>query len=163
MKHILTQPFFVNILPFSPGNEKKVADCAKDYAAKTGNKIVLYMLIMDVEYPAEKKIAHAVESYRKLKKELADSDLQLGVLIQSILGHVPRGHKKFEPWTRTRDIDGKNVRYCILDPRMQDYPCLLHLLNWQAGSLPPAAPGKSFLVNEIQESLELRDFRDQLS
>ena len=121
MKHILTQPFFVNILPFSPGNEKKVADCAKDYAAKTGNKIVLYMLIMDVEYPAEKKIAHAVESYRKLKKELADSDLQLGVLIQSILGHVPRGHKKFEPWTRTRDIDGKNVRYCILDPRMQDY------------------------------------------
>ena len=118
---MLTQPFFVNILPFSPGKEKELAAMAKEYVARTGNKIVLYCLSMDAEYPAMKKVDFCVKSYRKLKKELADSDVQLGVLFQSILGHVPRGHNVFEPWTRSRDIEGKDTRYCILDPGFQDY------------------------------------------
>ena len=121
MNQVLSQPFFVNIIPLDPGNEKRIADMSKEYVKRTGNKIVLYSLALDVEYPAMQKVHYAAESYRKLKQELAGSDVQLGILLQSILGHVPRGHQKFEPWTRTQNIKGQKVRYCVLDQRMQDY------------------------------------------
>ena len=55
-----------------------------------------------------------------------------------------RGHWRLSPWVSP----GKNIGmgfYALLQGIFQTQrsnPCLLHLLQWQAGSLPLAPPGK---------------------
>lgn len=118
----LTAPLFYNIAPYSPGNEKTVAADMREYAARTGNKTVLYSLTLHPEgRPAMTKVNHALESYRALKAELAGSDVELGVLLQAIMGHWPRTDKEVEPWQRTVDADGREVRFCPLDPNYRNY------------------------------------------
>ena len=113
---------FYNIVPFANGEEKQTAADMLEYQKRTGNRIVLYSLTIHPEgYPARKKADQLFDSYRKLKKELADSDVQLGILFQSILGHWPRVDKDEEKWTRTIDIDGKTPRFCPLDPGFRKY------------------------------------------
>ncbi len=113
---------FFNIIPYSPGREKELAADVLDYCEQTGNDTVLYCLSLHPEgFPAMQKAQQMVESYRKLKAELASSHVQLGVLIQSILGHWPRVDKNEEPWTRSINIDGAPVRYCPLDENFRKY------------------------------------------
>ena len=113
---------FYNIVPFANGEEKQTAADMIEYQKRTGNRIVLYSLTIHPEgYPARKKADQLFDSYRKLKKELAGSDVQLGILFQSILGHWPRVDKDEEKWTRTIDIDGKTPRFCPLDPGFRKY------------------------------------------
>ncbi len=113
---------FFNIIPYSPGSEKELAADAVEYAEKTKNSIVLYCLSLHPQgLPAMKKVRQMVESYRALKKELAGTNVQLGVLMQSILGHWPRVDKDEESWTRSVNIDGEKVRYCTLDPNFRKY------------------------------------------
>ncbi len=113
---------FYNIVPFSPGREKKLAADLREYVARTGNRIALYSMTLHPQgVPANKKVDFQFESYRKLKTELAGSDVRLGVLLQSLIGHWPRVDSDEEPWTRTVDCDGRVVRYCVLDPNYRDY------------------------------------------
>ena len=111
-----------NILPYSPGREQELAENAVDYFKQTGNDLVLYCMTLHPEgYPAMSKAERMIESYRLFKAELAGTGVQLGVLIQSILGHWPRVDKDEEPWTRSSNIDGKFTRYCTLDPNFRKY------------------------------------------
>ncbi len=113
---------FYNIAPFSPGREKKLAADLRDYAARTGNRVVLYSMTLHPQgTPATRKADFQIDSYRKLKKELEGSDVQLGVLLQSLIGHWPRVDADEEPWTRTVNCDGQAVRYCVLDPNYRKY------------------------------------------
>jgi len=113
---------FFNIAPFSPGREAELAQDMIEYQQRTGNDTVLYSLSFHPEgYPAREKSMCLVESYRKLKAELAGSQVRLGVLLQSVLGHWIRQDKKIEDWTRTINIDGEAVRFCPLDPDFQAY------------------------------------------
>ncbi len=113
---------FYNIAPYSPGKEKELAADMKEYSARTGNKVVLYSLTLHPQgLPAMKKAGELIESYRKLKKELEGSDVRLGVLLQSLIGHWPRVDADEEPWTRTVNIEGKAVRYCVLDQDFRNY------------------------------------------
>ena len=116
------EPLFYNIAPFAPGNEAVVAADMREYVARTGNRKVLYMLTLHPEgVPAMKKVESALASYRRLKEELKGSDVELGILLQAILGHWPRADKEIEPWQRSVNQSGKEVRFCWLDPRFQDY------------------------------------------
>ena len=93
-----------------------------EYTRLTGNRIVLYSLSMHPEgLPALEKAEKYIASYRCLKAELAGTDVMLGVLLQSILGHWPRADRNEENWTRTINIDGQAVRYCPFDQRFKEY------------------------------------------
>ena len=116
-------PFkFYNVIPYSPGAEDLLAEEAIEYTQRTGNDTVLYTLTLHPEgYPAFRKVEVALESYRKLKKALEGSNVKLGVLFQSILGHWPRTDKNEESWTRSVDSEGKPMRFCSFDPDYRKY------------------------------------------
>lgn len=116
------EPTFMNILPTAIGHEEQTAADAKEYVRRTGNKIVLYSLSFHPEgFPAKEKADRLVASYRKLHQLLKGSDVQLGVLIQSVIGHWPRVDEKIEPWTRTITLKGDVSRFCPLDPNFRAY------------------------------------------
>ena len=113
---------FFNILPYSPGAEKILAADVIDYYKQTGNDIGLYCMTLHPEgFPAMKKAQAMLKSYQLLKAELEGSGVKLGVLLQATLGHWPRVDKNEEQWTRSSNIDGKNTRFCILDPNFRQY------------------------------------------
>ena len=58
---------FFNILPYSPGEEKQLADETIEYTQRTGNRNVLYSLSMHpAGFPAMNKAFTMLESSRKL-------------------------------------------------------------------------------------------------
>lgn len=116
------KPFYMNILTGSVGNEEKFAEDAKEYVRRTGNPIVLCSLSFHPEgYPAKVKSDVLVESYRKVNRLLKGSDVKLGVLIQSVMGHWARVDEKNEPWHRTVTIKGDVKRFCPWDPGFKAY------------------------------------------
>ena len=111
-----------NIMPFSPGREEQSAADCREYMERTGCDLVLYSLTLHPEgKPAMEKVERYVESYRRLKRGLSGSNVRLGVLVQAILGHWPRVDKDIEDWTRTVDINGREVRFCPDDPGFAKY------------------------------------------
>jgi len=112
----------LNIAPFQPGTEDRLAKEMVEYRDRTGNDVVLYSLTLNPEgYPAMKKAAYLIESYRKLRTALKGSGVRLGVLMQATLGHWPRVDKDEEPWMRSITIEGKTKRFCPLDPGYAAY------------------------------------------
>ena len=113
----LAAPLFYNIAPFSPGKEAEVAKDMVEYAARTGNDFVLYSLSFHAEgRPALAKTDRLIASYRALKRELAGTNVRLGILLQSVLGHwAPIGDDQ-EPWQRTVTLRSPGIRFCPLDP-----------------------------------------------
>ena len=86
-----SMPLFYNIAPFSPGKEDIVAADMKEYVARTKNRKGLYSLTLHPEgLPAMAKVGKTIESYRCLKDKLKGSDVELGILLQSIMGHWTR-------------------------------------------------------------------------
>ena len=111
-----------NIMPFSPGREAQSAADCREYMERTGCDLVLYSLTLHPEgRPAMDKVERYVGSYRALKRELAGSDVRLGVLVQAIIGHWPRVDKDIEDWTRTANIKGEKKRFCADDPGFAKY------------------------------------------
>ena len=111
-----------NIMAFSPGREAQVAAYALEYNARTGGDLVLYSLSLHPEgRPAIEKAERYVASYRTLKEMLAGSNVRLGVLVQSIIGHQARTDKDVEPWMRSVNIKGRQMRFCPDDPGFAKY------------------------------------------
>ena len=112
----------LNIAPFSPGSEDQLAKEMVEYRDRTGGDVVLYSLTLHPEgFPAMRKAEYLVESYRKLRRALEGSGIRLGVLVQSILGHWPRVDKDEESWTRSITLEGKQKRFCPIDPGCRAY------------------------------------------
>ena len=112
----------INIAPFSPGSEDQLAKEMVEYRDRTGGDVVLYSLTLHPEgFPAMRKAEYLVESYRKLRRALEGSGIRLGVLVQSILGHWPRVDKDEESWTRSITLEGKQKRFCPIDPGCRAY------------------------------------------
>ncbi|MBR6073825.1 MAG: hypothetical protein IKP87_00850, partial [Victivallales bacterium] len=113
---------FYNIVPCNCGREKQQARDVIELQARTGIDIALYSLSLHPEgFPARKKAALLIESYRKFSRALEGSKVKPGVLLQSILGHWPRVDKDEEKWTRTVDLDGNTPRFCPLDENFRNY------------------------------------------
>lgn len=111
-----------NILPCSLGAEERVAADAKEYVRQTGKDVVLYSMSFHPQgRPAQVKADRLIASFRRFQDLLKGSDVRVGVLLQSIFGHWPRVDRDIEPWQRTIDIDGKEVRFCPLDSRYREY------------------------------------------
>lgn len=129
-EQVFDQEFnFFNIIPFSPGEEEKLADEVKEYTARTGNRNVLYCLTLSPSgFPAINKALYMLESYKKLKNHLIGSPARLGVLFQAVLGHGVRNFpptdlksRPIEPWVRMVNCEGALTRYCPLDPGFRKY------------------------------------------
>ena len=113
---------FYDIVPYSPGHEAELARDIRAVHETSGLNVFLYCLSLDPSgRPAFDHVQKAMASFRKLKAELGDAPLELGILLQSIRGHWPRVDKEAEPWQRTVDCNGASNRFCMLDPRCQDY------------------------------------------
>jgi hypothetical protein len=111
-----------NIVPMWLGHEAEQASKAVDLAARTGVRLSLYSLSLHPEgRPAQAKADRLIDSYRAYARALKGTDVRVGVLVQSILGHWPRNDREIEPWTRTIDQDGRAVRFCPLDPGFGAY------------------------------------------
>ena len=74
--------------------------------------------------PAKNLLPVHAESFRKLKALLADTDVEVGVLIQSTAGHGWNGKVQLskEPWQHAVTSDGESgPRWCQLDPDFRAY------------------------------------------
>ncbi|MCQ2378851.1 MAG: hypothetical protein MJ016_06540, partial [Victivallaceae bacterium] len=113
---------FFNIVPLAIGKEAVMAQEMIEYREKTGNRDLLYCLSLHPEgKPAMQKVDRYIASFRAFKAALGDKDVRCGILLQSILGHWPRVDKEIEPWQRAIDINGRETRFCTLDPAFQAY------------------------------------------
>ena len=113
---------FYDIVPYAPGREAETARDIRAVRERTGLDTFLYSVSLDPRgRPAFDSVEKAVASYRRLKEALGDAPVRLGFLLQSILGHWARVDREIEPWERSVDIDGAVKRFCVLDPRFQDY------------------------------------------
>ena len=111
-----------DIVPFSPGNEAVVVDDILRTHRETGLEIFLYSVSLDPRgNPAKENVHKAIESYRRIRDGIKGSDVKLGFLLQSILGHWKRVDREVEPWQRSIDVDGNPQRFCILDERFRAY------------------------------------------
>ena len=111
-----------NIVPMLPGREAEQAARCVDMYGRTGEDIAIYSLTLHPEgVPAKAKADRYIASYRAFSKALEGTPVRPGVLVQAILGHWQRIDKEIEPWTRTIDHQGKEARFCPLDPAFADY------------------------------------------
>ena len=70
----------LDIAPFSPGSEERLAREMVEYRDRTGENIVLYCLSFHPEgRPALAKAEFLVGSYRKLSRALEGSGIRVGV------------------------------------------------------------------------------------
>ena len=129
-EQVFDQEFnFFNIIPFSPGDEELLAQEIVEYVERTGCRNVLYSLTLSPSgAPAMGKVHFMLESYKKLKANLAGSRARLGVLFQAVLGHGARNFppaelksRPIEPWVRMVNVEGNLTRYCPLDPGFRKY------------------------------------------
>ena len=79
---------FFNIMPFMPSNVKKMAAEYRRYSEATGMKILLCSMTLNPEgddpYLKPKSF---IRAFSELKEELKDTDIELGILLQSFIGH----------------------------------------------------------------------------
>ncbi len=115
---------FYNIMPFRPSDVKRMAAEYKRYREATGMKILLCSMTLNPEgddpYLKPKSF---IRAFGELKEELKDSDIELGILLQSFLGHgwtsaSPSVHL-FQPTiNHTGTTKG---RMCPLDEKFLQY------------------------------------------
>lgn len=128
---------FLNIV-FAPMDDESAKQTAADileYRRRTGCRMVLPSLSF---HPSQKdprvKARSLIEAYKRLKKSLAGSDIELAVLVQSIMGHWADPSAAECKWTRSVDINGKPWRFCPLDPSFREY------VNWFITELAKEKP-----------------------
>ena len=115
---------FYNIMPFRPSDVKTMAAEYKRYREATGMKILLCSMTLNPEgddpYLKPKSF---IRAFGELKEEPKDSDIELGILLQSFLGHgwsssSPSVHL-FQPTiNHTGTTKG---RMCPLDEKFLQY------------------------------------------
>jgi len=107
--------------PQGPAFDQLVKDVT-EYAQRTGHTLVMPSLSF---HPDAKdpwiKAQGLIDFYRAFKKALAGTDVELGVLIQSFMGHWANEAAGLPPWTRTVDVNGRVWRFCPLDPAFRAY------------------------------------------
>lgn len=125
-----------NIVPMYPGHEREQAARCVDYCERTGEDLALYCLTLHPEgMPARAKVDRYLASYRAFARALEGTKVRPGILVQAILGHWRRIDKKIEPWMRSVDHEGKDARFCPLDP---DYAAYITYVFTEIARCDPA-------------------------
>ncbi len=126
---------FLNVTPIFLGREDFTeSEIRRQYHDVGLRQFAISLSIHPSGNPPRKRIDALFASCRNLWERLADlPDLQLGILIQSTMGHGWASSKPLtdEPWSRIVQLASKagepvrfyekNSRMCYMDPEFQDY------------------------------------------
>ena len=120
------EAFFVSIIPNFAGNEEYIADLIKNRYRRAG--ITRFAMCYPL-HPQGDDVFHKVkiqiESFRRVKSLLKDAPFQLGILLQSTIGH--NGYWNLAPdcgisGTKSLAADGtESIRFCPFEPNFLDY------------------------------------------
>ncbi|MCQ2388201.1 MAG: glycosyl hydrolase family 28 protein, partial [Kiritimatiellae bacterium] len=119
-------PRFVNVLPsFAEAPDFALSEIRRQRRDVGLREFMPSLSFHPQRTPAKALIPELCGRFRKLKADLKDDDVVLGVLIQSILGHGWNGKVPLtdEKWTHMRKLqkDAEDPRYCLLDPGFRAY------------------------------------------
>ena len=118
--------FFVSIIPNFAGNEEYLAEMIKKRYARAGiTRFAMSYPMHPQGMDVYDKIRQQTESFRRLKSLLKGAPFQLGVLIQSSIGHG--GYWNLAPecgidGIKTLKGDGtESIRFCPYEPNFLEY------------------------------------------
>lgn len=113
---------FFNILPHqATSNAKSHAKNMIEYQKKTGNSIVLFtVFISPTGKDYKEKIQVYARHFAELQKELQGSNIKLGLLINTVLGHAVN-KDKIGGFEQSVDANGNISRFCHLDKKYQQF------------------------------------------
>jgi len=130
---------FYNITPLFPENTAFVVDNVRRLHREVGLDCVAFCLSMHPQgAPATVHAAATLAAYREVRQALAgETGLEIGVLVQSTLGHGWSGRRQLtdEPWQRIVMQDGAvSSRMCPSDERFRRY--ILDIIGELAATTP---------------------------
>ena len=115
----------INIVPVFEDRVDFAVSEIRRQAREVGlHRFALSMSFHPEGTPAHDKIGRLVSLIHQVKEGLAGTDIELGVLIQSTMGHGWNGKVPLtrERWQRMVRLDGsESPRMCPLDPDFADY------------------------------------------
>ncbi len=119
------KPHLYNIVPVFPHHE----DFAVSEILRQRQEVGLDRFLISLSFhpqttPARDLIPILCERFRKVRDGVAGSGVELGVLVQSTLGHGWNGKVPLtrETWQHVVTFNGlENPRFCMLDPGFRDY------------------------------------------
>lgn len=121
----------INIVPVFEDHVEFAVSEIRRQAREVGlHRFALSLSFHPEGTPARDKIGRLVSALHQVKEGLADTDIELGVLIQSTFGHGWNGKVPLtdETWQTMVRLDGsESPRMCPLDPDFSDYvhDCIL--------------------------------------
>lgn len=119
------EPHFHNVVPVFAGHE----DFAVSEILRQRTEVGLGSFLLSLSFhpqctPARDLIPELCGRFRKVRAGVAGSGVELGVLVQSLLGHGWNGKVALseEPWQHVELVDGSvSPRYCSMDPGFRMY------------------------------------------
>ena len=119
------RPLFYNIVPVFPGREDfAVSEILRQHREVGLDRFLLSLSFHPQTTPARDLVPVLCERFRKVRDGVAGSGVELGVLVQSTLGHGWNGKVPLtqEKWQHVVLFDGKeSPRFCVLDPGFRGY------------------------------------------
>ena len=115
---------YFNVVPIHGGDVEFAASEVKRQAALVMKAIAVSLSYHPQCTPAANLLPIHAANFRKLKALLRDTDVEVGVLVQSTAGHGWNGKVQLskETWQHAVYADGKpNARWCQLDPGFRAY------------------------------------------
>ncbi|MBP5639775.1 MAG: hypothetical protein J6X55_09875 [Victivallales bacterium] len=116
---------FINVVPIFTSNiDFAVSEIKRQHQELGLRKFALCMSMHPVGTPAKDHALKTIASAKAIVDALVDTPVEVGVLIQSTLGHGWSGPVPLtnEPWQRTVMADGKvSSRMCPTDKGFRDY------------------------------------------
>ncbi len=115
---------FISIVYFNPDQVPYMIEEAKRAAKATGvTKNAYSMSIMPTGKEPIKVVERYAETFGRLSEGLKDSEVQVGILVQSLVGHGWAGAATSEnPMEYAINQKGITVyRHCMLDPKFRKY------------------------------------------
>ncbi len=122
----LPAPRFVNVLPsFAEAPDFALSEIRRQRRDVGIREFMPSLSFHPQRSPAKTLIPELCGRFRKLKEDLRNDDIVLGVLMQSILGHGWNGKVPLtdETWMHVWKLqkDVEDPRYCLLDPGFRAY------------------------------------------
>lgn len=130
---------FYDVIPLYVDNTAFVVDTIRRHHREIGlDRVALCLSMHPQGTPATVQAGIKLAAYRKIREALAnESDLDIGILVQSTLGHGWSGSQQLsdEPWQRIVTQDGTiTSRMCPSDERFRHY--VLDIIGELAATRP---------------------------
>ena len=119
------KPHLYNVIPIFPGHEEfAISEILRQNREVGLDRYLVSLSFHPQRTPASDLIPVLCERFRKVRDGIAGSGVELGVLVQSTLGHGWNGKVPLtrETWQHVVSFDGReNPRFCMLDPGFRAY------------------------------------------